>query len=181
MAKHPVLAGSIRRISATVPPSVETAPELTSFYIRCQWEWCLNKLFPPYIMPQIISQGEWPSQCNQIRPIWLAGLCANDSTIILMKQSQDCKTAIHRNVLTMNSSMCPEFVCIMDGVSTKPSNRQLGVKPICVIPFWSQAYSIYAQNLTPSIHSCASWVSIWKGHAARPLGWPPLPPSSPVP
>lgn len=86
-----------------------------------------------------------------------------------MKQSRDCKTAIHKDVLTVNSSMCPEFVCIMDGVlgvRTNPHYRQLAVKPVCVILSRSQACSIDAQNLTPSSHSCPSWVFTWEGHPA---------------
>lgn len=85
-----------------------------------------------------------------------------------MKQSQDRKTAIHKNVLMMNSSMCPEFVWFMDGVPTKLNYRPLAVKPMCAIPSWSQVCSIYAQNLTPSIHSCPSWVSTWGGHTVPP-------------
>lgn len=45
VAGHQVLAGSIRRVSAPVPPGMAAAPELTSLCIKwCQWEWCLNKL-----------------------------------------------------------------------------------------------------------------------------------------
>lgn len=86
-----------------------------------------------------------------------------------MKQSRDCKTAIHKDVLTVNSSMCPEFVCIMDGVlgaRTNPHYRQLAVKPVCVILSRSQACSIDAKNLTPSSHSCPSWLFTWEGHPA---------------
>ena len=61
----------------------------------------LKKSPPLYTMPQIIAPAEWASQCTQIRPIWLADLCANDPTKILMGQSRDCVAAIHKMSLQL--------------------------------------------------------------------------------
>ena len=133
-------------------------------------------------MPQIISQAEWPSQYNQIKPIWLAGLYANDPTIILMKQPPDCKTAIHKSVLTMNSSMCPEFICIMDG---RPHKAQLQTTtskaPMCNSNPKPGLQHICSESNT--IHPLLPFMGVHLGrpHCPPTLGWPPLPPSTPMP
>lgn len=119
----PKAAGPIRRASFSMPPGMDSDPELISLYIIwCLWKWCLKESFHPYTIPQIISQAEWPYWCNLTRPIWLAGLCSNHSTIVLIHSSNGTISGLYschpQNVLTMCLPVCPEPICIVNGVLT---------------------------------------------------------------
>lgn len=58
ITEHQVLASSIRRASARLPPGMDSEPELTSLDLKlCQWKWCLKVSFSLYSASNYIPRG----------------------------------------------------------------------------------------------------------------------------
>ena len=68
--------------------------------------------------------GRMASQCNQTRPIWLAGLCSNDPTIYVISvgHSLDCEAAIDKMFLQL-THQCAQQLHIMEELPTELSHR----------------------------------------------------------
>lgn len=154
-------AGPVIKALLNVSIGMNSDLELTSLYIKwCQWKWHLSQSLPFYSMPEIISQAEWPSQCSQIRCIWLEDLCFNDLTVGLIGWSLSVKLP------TISLSMCPDLHALwlessqsLDMTSCGPfkvhPNDLMKIMEICltssrspvIIPSWARHYHIYSEPI----------------------------------